>query len=498
VTIASSDSPVPTAHFQRAERRTRPVRFWTKLYQGMGALPGQHKDFAFNTLLLLYYSQILGLPAAFASAVLAVALILDAVSDPMVGAWSDGLKSRLGRRHPFMLASIIPTCLFMFLLFSPPTGLSHAGLTGWMLVTTVMVRFAFTFFVVPWNAVAAELSEDYRERTSIITYRMVIGWCGGIAFTFAIYTFVFPATAAHPNGLLARDNYPTFALIVSSLMFVWMFAATWMTRDQVRYLPQPAAATPRQSPGMMTRRTLMALKNRNFCLLFVSTLIIAAVAGVSQVFDIYMNLYFWEFRSGDLRWFSFALIGAVASFLTVGLLQARFEKQNIMVVSVMALMVLSMVKVGLRFTGVWPANGDPQLLVMLVTLTTFAAYFYSLILIMFASMIADIVDEQEHETGLRQEGVFSAGISFAAKATSGLGLVIGGTLLDLVIRFPRGAKPGQVEDDILTVLAVVDGIAMPALYLLPLLLLQRYSLTPERLAGLQADLARRSPSEAQV
>ena len=214
-TTSQADS---APHFSRAKRRSGQVPFATKFFQGLGSLPGQHEDFAFQTLLLLYYSQILGLPASYASAVLAIALIVDAISNPLIGAWSDGFRSRLGRRHPFMLAAIVPTALFMFLLFRPPAGLSVYGLTAWMLATTVLVRCSMGLFVVPWNAVAAELSEDYRERTSIITYRMVLGWSVGVAFIFSTYSFIFPASKAFPNGLMNRDNYATFAIVISMLV----------------------------------------------------------------------------------------------------------------------------------------------------------------------------------------------------------------------------------------------------------------------------------------
>ena len=71
-----------------------------KLIQGTSALPGQHKEWAFNTLLLLYYSQVLELSAIVVGLVLGVAIVVDAVSDPIVGSLSDNFKSRLGRRHP--------------------------------------------------------------------------------------------------------------------------------------------------------------------------------------------------------------------------------------------------------------------------------------------------------------------------------------------------------------------------------------------------------------
>ena len=72
--------------FKRVEHRSGKVPLWTKFAQGFSALPGQHKEWTFNTLLLLYYSQVLGLPASAASIVIAISLVFDAISDPMAGA----------------------------------------------------------------------------------------------------------------------------------------------------------------------------------------------------------------------------------------------------------------------------------------------------------------------------------------------------------------------------------------------------------------------------
>ena len=104
--------------YTRARVREGKVSVATKIGQGIGALPGVYKDFAFNTLLLLYYSQILGLPALSASAVIAVALIVDAVTDPLVGSLSDNMHSPLGRRHLLMYGSAIPLGLSMYFLFA--------------------------------------------------------------------------------------------------------------------------------------------------------------------------------------------------------------------------------------------------------------------------------------------------------------------------------------------------------------------------------------------
>ncbi len=168
--------------FTRSRQRVGKVPLTVKLLQGFGSIPGQHKDWAFNTLLLLYYSQLLGLPATVAAFALALSLVIDAVSDPLVGSLSDNFRSRFGRRHTFMLASILPTGLSVYGLFQPPQELNQTLLAAWMIAFTVLSRLSFTFFSVPYAAMAAELSEHYEERTTIMTYRIALGWLVGVIF----------------------------------------------------------------------------------------------------------------------------------------------------------------------------------------------------------------------------------------------------------------------------------------------------------------------------
>lgn len=476
--------------YRREKKRQGRVPVSTKIFQGIGGLPNSHKDFAFNNFLLLYYSQILGVPASTASLILALCLLADAFTDPLVGAYSDGFKSRLGRRHPFMYAAAVPLGLFVFLLFSPPAGASDLTLITWLFGFTLASRTAFTFFIMPWNALAAEFSDDYVERTSIITYRYLVGWIGGVIFSFSMYTFVFTSSVEYPAGQLDPNNYPLFAMITGALITLWCLLTTRLTRREVPYLLQPVNETPRLDVSALFRQVLLALGSPNFRLVFVSVLLFAGIAGIGGVFDMYMNTYFWEFKPSDLRWFATTIIGAMFAFVLVPLLQTRFQKQHILIGTLCATMVLAIAKVTFRFADIWPENGDALLLVALVIHAWFIAFLLTTAGIMFGSMVADLVDEQELRVHRRQEGVFSSAIGFSSKATSSLGLIVGGFLLDFAISFPRGTQPGEVADEVLFKLAVTDGIAVPICYFLPIWMLSRYTLTRERLTLIQSELKR--------
>jgi GPH family glycoside/pentoside/hexuronide:cation symporter len=492
--MSELQNDVSYGQFRREKKRVGPVPISTKIFQGLGALPGSHKDFAFNSLLLLFYNQILQVPATAASIVLAIALIFDAITDPLMGALSDGFRSRLGRRHPFMYAAAFPLGFLMYLLFTPPDGLSENMLIAWLLVITLLIRLAFTFFVVPWNALAAEYSDDYVERTSIVTYRYLVGWMGGVTFTFAIYTFVFAATKEYPVGQLNPENYEPFAIVVGSLITFWCLLTTHLTKREIPYLRQPMQKSVLRISTLL-KQVWAAMQSPNLRLIFISFLMFSGLAGVGGVFDSFMNTFYWEFAAEELRWFVLTIIGAIAAFVTVPFLQRNYQKQHIVAVSVTIAMLVGILKVVLRFADVWPDNGDPMLLTMLIANSCVLVYSLTVAGIMFASMIADMVDEQELRTGMRQEGVFASVIGFSAKATTSIGLVIGGTLLDHVVGFPRGEAVGTIDSDTLFRLAFTDGVAVNIFFVIPIYILTRYTLTLESLTDVQDKLAIRRADE---
>jgi GPH family glycoside/pentoside/hexuronide:cation symporter len=474
--------------YTREINRVGKVPVKTKIYQGFGGILSSHKDFAFGTFLLLYYSQILGLSASLVSIVIAIALFTDAITDPIVGSISDSYRSKLGRRHPFMYGAAIPFGVTMYFLFAPPEGLSDAMLLGWLLFFTLTARLAFTFFYVPWSAVGAEFSNDYVERTSIITYRYMVGWTGGLTFNLVTWNYIFPDSELYPAGQLNPENYPLFGFAVCCLVILWAFISTHGTRKEIPYLLQPTKPTPKFSFSSVFSDVHLALQNANFRRLFFLFVMFSGLAGVGGVFDIYMNTYFWGFTSDDLRWFAMSAFGAIAAFITIPFIQRKIDKQIVLQYFLGTFMIGAILKVCFRFWDIWPDNGEPLLLQLLIVHTTVQAYLLTTCGIMVGSLIADLMDEQELETSKRQEGVFSSAISFSSKATSSIGLIAGGFLLDFYIKLPRQAELSSVDEDVLFRLAVTDGVVIPLLFFIPIYLMSRITMTRKRLAEVQAAL----------
>jgi glycoside/pentoside/hexuronide:cation symporter, GPH family len=91
-----------------------------------------------------------------------------------------------------------------------------------------------------------------------------------------------------------------------------------------------------------------------------------------------------------------------------------------------------------------PPDGSAALLLIFFASITVGLALAITSGILITSMIADVVEDSELRTGRRSEGLFSASLSFVAKATSGLGILLGGTLIDLV-HFPKNAAPATID-----------------------------------------------------
>lgn len=467
---------------------TRKVPLSTKIIQGTGAIPETLIHYGFGTLLLFYYNQVLGVSGMLCGYALGIAVFFDAINDPMVGSASDNFRSRLGRRHPFMYAAAIPAGIAVYLLFHPIDGLSEFQLFLWMAVFAVLVRSSMTLFVVPWQALQAELSKDYHERTSIVAYRSLFGLATGAAAGFGVMRFLFPTTSEYTPGLLNPAGYSTYGTMAAIIVVAVILFSTHFSRKEIPYLPK--LSTDRQNFTLLNvlKEMYLALQNRNFFLFFATTLLTGAMMGAIMTLAIYMHTYFWGLMPEEIAWFALALFGSLAGFALIKPIQKRFDKKHIALFSWSVGVADGLFLINLRLFDVLPSNDSPWLLIILVSNAIFSAFIVSLGMIIGPSLMADVLDEQELRTGKRQEGIFFSASGFAYKAISGLGVVVAGFIIDW-LQLPRGVNPADVDPTIIRNLGIVAGICLPSLMLIPIFAYGRwYTITQGRYAEIRAAL----------
>lgn len=439
-----------------------------ELLYGLGSVAYGVKDNGFSFLLMLFYSQVLGLPASLAALALFIALLFDAVSDPLVGWWSDNTRSRWGRRHPFMYAAALPVAGFYYFLWNPPVDVADPrALFLWLVCAAIGIRFLVTLYEIPSTALVAELTDDYDARTRLLGYRYMFGWFGGLTVHFLAFAVFLRDTPEYPSGVLNPAGYGTYGLVASGLILASILVSS---AGLHRYIPQlrQAPLRDRRSPLETFRELRATLSNRNFLALFLAGVFAAVGAGVVTNFDLYVNTYFWEFTSSDIQWITLSIfLSAAAAALLAPALTRRFDKKH----SAMGIYVVAIVwgvsPIALRLAGWFPENDWPGLLPLMVGVKMVEVTLIITFGIVQSSMLADVVEQSELRTGRREEGLFFAARTFAAKATSGVGTLLAGVILDL-IAFPRGARPGEVSEEVLFDLGIAYGPTVAVLYLIAL------------------------------
>jgi GPH family glycoside/pentoside/hexuronide:cation symporter len=189
--------------------------------------------------LFFYYVQVLGLPPELGGTAIFIAVMFDAVTDPIAGYISDAWHSRWGRRHPFMYASAVPVAIAFYFTFVPPAGLSEMQLFAWLLGTSIATRAAMALFVVPHYALGAELSEERSERTAVVSMRYAFFSAGNL-MVYASLDYFFANGPDGSSGQLISGNYPRFALTGALVMVVSILLCALGTHHRIPHLAKPA------------------------------------------------------------------------------------------------------------------------------------------------------------------------------------------------------------------------------------------------------------------
>jgi GPH family glycoside/pentoside/hexuronide:cation symporter len=455
----------------------------TMFAYGIGQVAEAIKNAGFSVFLLFYYNQVLQISATGTSIALAIALVFDAVSDPLAGSLSDKLRSRWGRRHPFILFSAIPLALTFYLLFNPPSDMSELGYILWLLVFSVLVRAAMTFYHIPHLALGAELSADYDQRSTLYAYSTFFGFMGGAMFVPLSYWLFFPTTELFNPGLLNQAAYTPWSLFAGGLMIATIVACVVGTASEIPRIREQVTE-PSQKFGFkpLVRELLQAFGNRSFRALFFGMVLSTFVLAVEGIFNPFMGFHFWGMTTEQLIFVPIGqLTGLALSVFFVPILTRRFDKKPtlmacgiIVVINMNTPIVLALLDVS------WfPERGSDMLLGILILTAGVTTLLAPILFTTVNSMFADIADEHELEVGERREGILFAARAFALKATSSMGLVFGGVLLDY-IQFPRGATLGSVEEDTLWELGFIAGPATSVFIIVGVILYSRYKIDRKR------------------
>jgi GPH family glycoside/pentoside/hexuronide:cation symporter len=466
----------------------------TKFLYGTGGAVYAVKEAAYSMFVLLFYTQVLGLSGTTTGIILSIALIVDGITDPLVGSWSDRLKSRFGRRHPFIALSVFPLGLGFIGLFTPPDVIveSPLFLSAWLLFWTLWVRTFLTTFSIPHLALSAEITSDYQERSAIMGARMLFTFLCSVLLPAAGLFFIF-SSADGVDGRFVSSNYPLYGALSCLLVWILGTTTTWGTRAYIvpsapnkQELPTPTARL-----KLLFQDLLLTLQNKAFRNL-VGYEIAAMVAwGTISTLNILAWTYYWEFSATDISLILSipSLIAIGFAMFTLGPLTRRYQKHHLLQYALIALIIDCLWLYPLKMTGLLPDN-DTLIFALNFVFMMIFIFCYLLRAITSYSIISDVTDEHELDHGVRQEAGFFAVFNFIAKFASIFGPIYAGIVLD-VIGLETGVLPGNVP------VATQDGLVYAmGLGIIPALVVAIYfvlqiNLDKARVEDIQAKLKER-------
>ena len=176
-----------------------------------------------------FYTQDLGLGMAAVGGILMLSRLWDVVTDPVIGYLSDRTKTRIGRRKPWIIASVPIVMVSIYFLFFPPDGVTQLYLLVWIMV----LWFGWTLFNIPYFAWGAELSPVYSERTRVTGWRTVAGLLG------TLLAIAIPAGSQALFGWGGRSGEIVFMIGIVALCLtpLFVFPAVALVPDKNDFIP---------------------------------------------------------------------------------------------------------------------------------------------------------------------------------------------------------------------------------------------------------------------
>ena len=452
---------------------------------GVGGTAENVVGFGIGSLLLFYLTVVCGLPGSAAGFAMGLAVVVDSPIQPLVGYLSDNSRSRHGRRHPFMVAGAIPFALGLGLLYAVPGQLSGFSLFAFVLAALLVIRVAQAVFNVPYMALGAELTHDYHERSSVVASRLL---CGSLGTALATY-LAFGVFMKGHGGQLNRSAYGPFAWSCVAIAAVGVGLTimgtlkTWASLDR-------AAPDQRTSLTLFVVELARLVRNPSFRVLFLMALVFQVAWSAAASLGLHANTYFWRLPTEQILTVNLVgVLGYLAGCAVAVVSRRSIQKRTVSMLGMVLIAACQLTLVPLRLAGLIPDN----VAFGAVALAGFLSQVgLALTLVGYQSMMADAADEHEQLFGARRQGLYYAGTSLAAFASSGIGAFIAGVALDL-IGYPHGAAATKAAIPVETLhrLGLVQGPAMGVITIVSIAILFGYRIGKDELAVIRGALNER-------
>lgn len=393
--------------------------FKTKLAYGAGDLGPAITANISIFFLLVFFTNVAGIPAGLAGSILMIGKIWDAVNDPFVGFLTDKTQSpRWGRRLPWLFYGAIPFGIFFFLQWIVPPFSTDQNANVWALfwyyvVIGVISQVFYTVVNLPYTAMTPELTQDYDERTSLNSFRFTFS-IGGSILSLILSKIVFSVIGDRQQQYLVLAAVCT---VISTLSLYW---CVFGTRDRI--LAFEAKRTQTVEPPSLPFLEQLKIVFTNRAFLFVIGIYLFSWLGVQVTASIipYFVIYCMRLQESDVPTVMIAVQGTALLMLFVwGEISKKVGKK---VVYFLGMILWIIAAAGLFFL-------QPNQIGLMYIMAIMAGFGVSTAYLVPWSMIPDVIELDELQTGQRREGIFYGFMVLLQKFGLAFGLFLVGNAL---------------------------------------------------------------------
>jgi GPH family glycoside/pentoside/hexuronide:cation symporter len=432
---ASNSSPPPK------------LSFWTKLAFGSGDLGTAITANILVFFLLFFLTNVAGLPAGLAGSILLIGKISDAINDPIVGVLSDRTEHPWGRRYPWMIFGAIPFGFFFFLQWLVPST-NPWILFSYYVFIGIAFNIAYTVVNLPYVALTPELTRDYNERTSLNSFRFAFS-IGGSIFSLILARIIFALFSDNP-----QQQYLVLGGVCAVITILPIFWCVLGTRHRILSAQNSEGLENNSDSIPMTEQLKIAFQNKPF--LYVIGIYLSSWLGVQLTASIlpYFVINWMNLPETTFPQVAIAVQGTALAMLFVwSLVSRRYGKR---VVYFMGMTLWLVAQLGLFFL-------EPGQTSWLYTLAILAGFGVSTAYLIPWSMIPDVIDLDELNTGKRREGIFYSFMVFLQKMGLAVGLFLVGQALEysgFIERIPGQPIPIQPDSALMAIRIAVGPLPM--------------------------------------
>ena len=421
-----------------------------------------------NTYLMYFYTDLVLLNAGWVGLAIGLTRIFDALNDPVIGYLSDKTQTSWGRRRPWIAIGAIPSGLTFALLFQPPHTTDQSLLFFYLLFVFFIDDLFATMCSVPGFALTVELSPDYQERTQIFALCTFFNNLGTILGGFL------PLAVAHFAN--PRTGYATVT--------VWAAVGAAVCTVLALFAPERPDAIRGATAGFrdFCRQYATCLRHRLFRTLLVASFFLNVGVWTGFAVGVYALIYWLGFAPSEIGFIYPVWLGTSCIALPFWTwISGRLGKE-------VTFRWVLLYGAALYFTVYFLT---PNKLVV-YTLTVFSGFALAG-LVTLPSLLADVLDADELDTGTQRAGTFLGVWNLLTKGAAAIGPMLTGWVLDLLGYVPNAPQTPIVIEALRWLYGLIPGVFC----LLSYLSFRQFSLTREHLHAIQAELEQRR-SDAQV